>query len=108
MCASLKVDSDDNYSCLYVMYFFSYQGHVTDYFGFPTRLRMNEFCLSGVFPLGWEMDVCMSLDDRKVTYNVWSHVLSCRTSFCRQHFSTEHIQRGSSFRVSSRYSGGVW
>ena len=85
MCVGLKVDFVDSCSCLYVMYFFSYQGHVT------AMPRMNEFCLSCVFPLGWEMDVCMSLDDKKVTYNVWSHVLSCRKSFCRQHFSIEHI-----------------
>ena len=42
MCAGLKVDSADSCSCLYVMYFFSYQGHVTAYFGFPTMPGMND------------------------------------------------------------------
>ena len=58
MCAGLKDDSaDDSCSCLYVMYSFSYQGHVMAYFGFPTMPGMNDFCLYYVFPLGWEMDV---------------------------------------------------
>ena len=52
MCDGLKDDSTDD-----AMYLFSYQGHVTTYFGFPTMPGMNDFCLSCVFPLGWEMDV---------------------------------------------------